>query len=58
MSRILIDGRFVGVGDSMTRYTLEILKRLLMIDKENEYTLLVRPAGEKLIQKSKIKNQN
>ena len=45
MSRILIDGRFVGVGDSMTRYILEILPRLLQIDRENEYTLLLRPQG-------------
>ncbi|MFA5927100.1 MAG: glycosyltransferase family 1 protein [Patescibacteria group bacterium] len=45
MSKILIDGRFVGVGESMTRYTLEILRGVLELDKENEYTLLVRPQG-------------
>lgn len=45
MSRILIDGRFIGVGESISRYTLELLKNLLEIDKENEYTLLVRSQG-------------
>lgn len=49
MSRILIDGRFVGVGDSMTRYTLEILKRLLPMDQENEYAILLRPQGVKVL---------
>lgn len=48
MKKILIDGRFVGIGDSMTRYTLELLRRLLAIDQENEYTLLVRPQGVKI----------
>ncbi|MDO8444023.1 MAG: glycosyltransferase family 1 protein [bacterium] len=56
MSRILIDGRFVGVGESMSRYTLELLSHILEIDKENEYTLLIRPAGEETIEKSEIRN--
>ncbi len=47
MKRILIDGRFVGVGESVSRYTLEVLSRVLKLDKENEYTLLIRPVGEK-----------
>ena len=47
MKKILIDGRFVGVGESVSRYTLEILKGILNIDKENEYTLLIRPCGIK-----------
>jgi glycosyltransferase involved in cell wall biosynthesis len=58
MKRILIDGRFIGVGDSMTRYCLGFLKCVLDLDKENKYTLLIRPEGESTIQKSKIKNQN
>jgi glycosyltransferase involved in cell wall biosynthesis len=45
MARILIDGRFVGVGESISRYTLEVLSHILKIDKENEYTLLIRPCG-------------
>ena len=49
MQSILIDGRFVGVGDSMTRYTLETLKRLLPLDKENKYTILLRPQGLKVL---------
>lgn len=48
MKRILIDGRFIGVGESMTRYCLEIVKGVLELDHENEYTLLIRPQGEKL----------
>ncbi len=56
--RILIDGRFIGVGESMTRYCLEIVEGILGLDKESEYTLLIRPAGESVIQKSKIKDQN
>ena len=49
MKKILIDGRFVGVGSSITIYTLEILSRILGLDKENNYTLLIRPQGtEKL----------
>lgn len=47
MSQVLIDGRFVGVGESVSRYTLEILSRILRSDKDNEYTLLIRPVGEK-----------
>lgn len=45
--RILIDGRFVGVGDSQTRYVLELVKGVLTLDKENQYTLLIRPNGIK-----------
>ncbi|MFA6963131.1 MAG: glycosyltransferase family 1 protein [Patescibacteria group bacterium] len=49
MKKILIDGRFIGIGSSLTIYTLEILSRVLELDKENEYTLLIRPQGlEKL----------
>ena len=36
MARILVDGRFVGVGESVSRYTLEILSRVLLSDKDNE----------------------
>ena len=42
---ILIDGRFIGVGESISRYTLEILKGILDLDKINEYTVLIRPQG-------------
>ncbi len=42
MSKILVDGRFVGYGESMARYTLELLSHILEIDHENEYTLLIR----------------
>jgi len=59
MKRILIDGRFVGVGDSVSRYTLELLTGLLKQDKENEYTLLVRPQGIKTLEeffKSEIRS--
>ena len=45
MKRILVDGRFIGVGSSITIYTLEILSRILELDKENQYTLLIRPQG-------------
>lgn len=45
MARILIDGRFVGVGESVSRYTLEILSRIIKLDQENEYTLLICPVG-------------
>ncbi|MFA4995811.1 MAG: glycosyltransferase family 1 protein [Patescibacteria group bacterium] len=45
MAKILIDGRFVGVGESVSRYTLEILSRIIKSDQENEYTLLIRPCG-------------
>jgi glycosyltransferase involved in cell wall biosynthesis len=44
--RILIDGRFIGVGDSIARYVLEMLNGILKIDHENEYTLLIRPIGK------------
>ncbi len=47
MKKILIDGRFVGIGESMTRYTLEILRGILKLDRENQYTLLIRPCGRK-----------
>ncbi|OQA04834.1 MAG: Mannosylfructose-phosphate synthase [bacterium ADurb.Bin400] len=49
MARVLIDGRFVGVGESISRYTLELLKHILKIDRKNEYTLLVRPLGEEVL---------
>jgi len=45
--RILIDGRFVGVGESISRYTLEVVKGVLELDKVNDYTLLIRPQGKK-----------
>jgi len=45
--RILIDGRFIGVGESISRYTLEVVKGILELDKKNEYALLVRPQGKK-----------
>jgi glycosyltransferase involved in cell wall biosynthesis len=48
MSRILIDGRFIGVGESVQRYTLEVLVGVLGLDKINKYTLLVRPQGMKI----------
>ncbi len=47
MKRILIDGRFIGVGESISRYTLEILQGILKLDKKNKYTLLMRPQGKK-----------
>lgn len=47
MKRILIDGRFVGVGDSQTRYVLPLVREILAIDRENEYTLLIRPVGQR-----------
>lgn len=50
MARILIDGRFIGVGESVSRYTLEMLKGILNLDRENDYTLLVRPHGKKDVQ--------
>ncbi len=57
MKKILIDGRFIGVGSSLTIYTLEILSRVLELDKENEYTLLVRPVGQTKIQNSEFRIQ-
>lgn len=47
--RILIDGRFIGVGESISRYVLELVKGILALDKENEYTLLVRPQAKSQI---------
>ncbi len=47
--KILIDGRFIGVGDSIGRYTLGVLTHLLEIDQENHYSLLIRPAGVKQV---------
>lgn len=49
--RILIDGRFIGVGESISRYVLEMLSGVLELDKENDYTLLIRPAGEEAIER-------
>ncbi|HOX40859.1 MAG TPA: glycosyltransferase family 1 protein [bacterium] len=46
MKKILIDGRFIGVGESMTRYILEFLNGIIALDQENQYTLLLRPQGE------------
>ena len=50
--KILIDGRFIGVGDSISRYTLGVLSHLLEIDKENDYSLLIRPAGVKTVKEN------
>lgn len=47
--KILIDGRFVGIGESISRYTLEIVKGILELDKKNDYTLLIRPQGKELV---------
>ncbi|MEK9155671.1 MAG: glycosyltransferase family 1 protein [Patescibacteria group bacterium] len=47
--KILIDGRFIGVGESVSRYTLEIVRGILALDKSNQYTLLIRPAGVKAV---------
>ena len=61
MKRILIDGRFIGVGESISRYTLEILQGILKLDKKNKYTLLMRPQGKKEFHKffsNKLKSQN
>ncbi|MFA5157707.1 MAG: glycosyltransferase family 1 protein [Patescibacteria group bacterium] len=43
--KILIDGRFIGVGDSIGRVVFGILEHLLQIDDQNQYSLLIRPAG-------------
>ena len=51
MKKILIDGRFVGVGDSISRYVLELTNGVIKFDHENQYTLLVRPIGEKNIER-------
>lgn len=48
--KILIDGRFIGVGDSMSRYALEILKHILTIDSLNDYSVLIRPQGRKIVE--------
>lgn len=48
-NKILIDGRFIGVGDSIGRYAFGVLEHLLEIDKENCYSLLIRPAGIKQV---------
>ena len=45
--KILIDGRFIGIGESIGRYTLGNLTHLIDLDRENRYSLLVRPAGIK-----------
>lgn len=58
MKRILIDGRFIGVGDSMTRYCMEIVKGILELDLENKYILLIRPQGKLLADSLKLKAQN
>jgi len=50
--KILIDGRFIGVGDSISRYTLGVLSHLLEIDKKNNYSLLIRPAGVKTVKEN------
>ncbi len=47
--KILIDGRFIGVGDSIGRVVFGIIEHLLEIDKENSYSLLIRPAGVKQV---------
>lgn len=49
--RILVDGRFIGVGDSISRYTLETLNGILKLDRENQYTLLIRPQGEQALER-------
>lgn len=51
MARILIDGRFVGVGDSISRYVLELVNGVIKIDRDNQYTLLIRPAGQKNLER-------
>lgn len=61
--KIAIDARFYrsstgGIG----RYTRALIRELMKIDKENEYTIFITPDDEKEYelenQKSKIKNQN
>ena len=47
--KILIDGRFIGVGDSIGRVTFGVLEHLLEIDDKHEYSLLIRPAGIKQV---------
>jgi len=57
MKRILIDGRFIGVGESMTRYVLEFFSRVLELDLKNKYTFLIRPQGEKELKRYPIFKQ-
>jgi hypothetical protein len=62
MAKILIDGRFIGIGESIARYTLETLSRVLEIDKENHYTLLVceqgfEPALQFFLEKEYVANK-
>ena len=45
MKKILIDGRFIGVGDSIGRVVFGILDYLLAIDDQHQYSLLICPAG-------------
>lgn len=41
--RIVIDGRFYGLGNAgLGRYTIELVKNLANIDKNNKYYLLLR----------------
>lgn len=56
--KILIDGRFIGVGDSIGRYTFGVLEHLLSVDKENQYTLLIRPAGVKQVKEHGLWNNS
>lgn len=51
MKRILIDARFIGVGESISRYALELTSGILKLDSKNSYTLLIRPEGEKEIER-------
>ena len=53
--KILIDGRFIGVGDSMGRYVIEVLQNVLALDSENQYTLLIRPVGWNLVRDYDLK---
>lgn len=48
--KILIDGRFIGVGESISRYVLELVKNILEIDHTNSYTLLIRPVGTRAVE--------
>jgi glycosyltransferase involved in cell wall biosynthesis len=51
VKRILIDARFIGVGESISRYALELTSGILKLDSKNSYTLLIRPEGEKEIER-------
>lgn len=55
MKKILIDGRFIGVGDSMGRYIIEVLQNVLEIDHDNQYSLLIRPVGWNLVRNYNLK---